>query len=781
MKKPDIPANEQSRLEALHALNLLDSPPEERFDRITRNAVRMFGVEVAAVSLVDSEREWFKSIEGAEIRQGDRETSFCAHTILEEDILVVEDATKDTRFKNNPKVAHGLRFYAGVPLHTIAGEKVGSFCIRDTRPRRLNAEKRQSLRDFAAWAETELNAGQRREALDESRAYWHQLHSVLLYAPVPTILYAEDGEVLLLSETWTKISGYKAEEIPTLQEWCRKAYGRSCHNSPPESFGEPYTQRGRHFDGEYTVHTKNGEQRVWEFYTTALGHLPDGRRFSNSVALDVTESRQQQNELQRLHEEWRETFDAVSDPITVMDTEYRIVRVNQAMADLLQKDREDLIGQKCFHLMHELDHPPENCPHQQMCCDAAFHTEEVYISALAGEFLVSVSPIRDTLGRITGAVHVAKDITQLKQTQRELERMAQFAQLNPAPVFQVDRRGKVIRVNRAAQEVILSESEVSELKEVCPAFLKLENLEKALNEDTLPQQEVKLSDGRQLLLTYRATVDKQYVNIYSAEISELKKAQKALNEAKNEAQAANKAKTEFLANMSHELRTPLNSVIGFADLLKEKTIGDLNDKQIHYLENISKSARHLLDLLNDVLDLSKIEANKMTTEYANVDITSFLESTVDMLQQKASEHALDMKLDISEELNGRTIRTDERKLRQIMLNLLSNATKFTPDGGSLTVSADTLTVGSNQNTGAQEYLRISVTDTGVGIPAKDQQHIFERFSQLDTGSVREYQGTGLGLALTQRLVETLGGSIFVESEGEGKGATFTFQIPMAEQ
>ena len=587
-------------------------------------------------------------------------------------MLIVENTTKDPRFSDNPKVVQGgLRFYAGVPLQAAEGENIGSLCIRDTRPRRLNDAKRESLRDLAKWAQFELNAGQCERALELSRERWHQLHDAITKAPVSTILHSEDGQILLVSETWTALSGYTLKEIPDIETWRRKSSAKSYSKTDAKLFpAEAYTGQERYHAGEFIIQTKNGQQQIWDFHTSPLGSLPDGRSFAKTVALDVTAERQREEELQQRSEEWRNTFDAIPDPVTIMDKDFRIVQANQAMLECLQKSSEEIVGKLCHELVHGKCDPPDICPHSKLQQDEQHHFAEMEIGNFGGTFLVSVAPLFDNNGEIRGAVHIAKDITELKQTQT------------------------------------------------------------------------------------------------------------ALTEAKNEAQAANQAKTEFLANMSHELRTPLNSVIGFGDLLKEKTFGDLNEKQTKYVENITKSARHLLDLLNDVLDLSKIEADKMTLNHTKIEIKPFLENTVDMLQQKAVEHGLQMHLDIAEEIAALSIRADERKLRQVMFNLLSNATKFTPDGGSITVTADSIQAKTHEGESARKMLRISVADTGVGITPENQEHIFERFSQLESGEDRQYQGTGLGLALTKRLVELHDGCIFVESKGEGKGTTFTFQIPL---
>jgi signal transduction histidine kinase len=231
-------------------------------------------------------------------------------------------------------------------------------------------------------------------------------------------------------------------------------------------------------------------------------------------------------------------------------------------------------------------------------------------------------------------------------------------------------------------------------------------------------------------------------------------------------EAANRHKSEFLANVSHELRTPLNAIIGFSEVLGERMFGELNEKQAEYTEDILSSGRHLLSLINDILDLSKIEAGRMELEVTAFYLPDAIENALLLIRERASRHGIKLDRVIGDRLGDFT--GDERKIKQILVNLLSNAVKFTPEGGQIKVDA---------SVGDSEVI-VSVTDTGIGIAKKDQEAIFEEFRQASGNYAQKREGTGLGLTLTRKFVELHGGRIWVESE-LGKGSTFTFTLPMS--
>jgi signal transduction histidine kinase len=229
-------------------------------------------------------------------------------------------------------------------------------------------------------------------------------------------------------------------------------------------------------------------------------------------------------------------------------------------------------------------------------------------------------------------------------------------------------------------------------------------------------------------------------------------------------EVASQHKSEFLANMSHELRTPLNAIIGFSEVLSEGMFGDINEKQTEYLGDILESGQHLLSLINDILNLSKIEAGRMELEPAEFDLPSAIENALILVRERASRRGIALQRAIDERLG--MIRADERKVKQVLLNLLSNALKFTPEGGRIEVRAGIVD-------GTAE---VSVTDTGVGIAPEDQEAVFEEFRQVG-GAEKKAEGTGLGLTLSRKFVALHGGRIWLKSQ-VGVGSTFTFTLPL---
>ena len=442
-------------------------------------------------------------------------------------------------------------------------------------------------------------------------------------------------------------------------------------------------------------------------------------------------------QVRQAENEWKRTFDAIIDPIMILDKGHKILKANKAMADKLGVTPAGAEGLTCYKEVHGRDEPIPLCPHAESLLDGKTHTAEVYEERIGGHFLISSSPLYTPDGALYGAVHYARDITERKQMELKLREYADTLE------------GKV-RV-RTKQLVVINE--------------ELQSLNREL---------------------------------------ELRKQES--DEAKQQAEEATRAKSDFLANMSHELRTPLNSILGFSELMLNGVVGEITGKQREAVEYILSSGKHLISLINDILDLSKVEAGKLELELRAFPLGESLNASLVMLREKAMKHGIALSLDIAPEADVQ-IEADERKLKQVMYNLLSNAVKFTPDNGSVHVharkvsSSEFLVSSKEQENKGQRpepvlvsgpelktenleletgnLIEISVEDTGIGIKNEDLNKLFQPFSQLESAYSKKFEGTGLGLALTKKLVELHGGRIWVKSEF-GKGSKFSFMIPTAQ-
>ena len=379
---------------------------------------------------------------------------------------------------------------------------------------------------------------------------------------------------------------------------------------------------------------------------------------------------------------------------------------------------------------------------------------------------------------IKSFLHASKDLQKSEEKYRELVEYANSI------ILRMDTEGNVTFLNRFAQDFFGYRQEElvgrSVIGTIVPAAdtsgknLKLMIEDIMLNPDRYinNENENMLHNGKRAWIawTNRPILDRQgrlkEVLCIGNDITRLKEAENEIVIAKEAAESASKAKSAFLANMSHELRTPLNAVIGFSESLLEGVAGETNEKQKEYAGYILESGKHLLSLINDVLDLSKVEAGKMELELSDFDLKLLLKKSFTFIAEKAMKHGIVLSDDIKDDVE--IVNADERKVKQVVYNILSNAIKFTPDGGKIGINAEKI----NAN-----EIRICVWDTGIGIEEKDNAKIFAEFEQIDSEYSRKYAGTGLGMPLSKKFVELHGGKMWFESDGQNKGSRFYFTLP----
>lgn len=529
-----------------------------------------------------------------------------------------------------------------------------------------------------------------------------------------------------------------------------------------------------------------------------IEHLTD-------VATQTTELVRIQSEALRQSElKFRSVTQSASDAIVSADAEGRIISWNRGARAIFGYQDDEIIGKPVTTLMP--DQYRELCDGGQRRMRAAEKphligsTRELHGLRRDG----TTFPLELSLSGWEAAgqrffTAIIRDVTERKRAEEAQRRLGAILEATTDLVGIADKDGHTLYLNRAGRSMI-GIDDAEDISQSTIAQYHPEPVARRIVEEALPQAlrhgawagETALltRDGReipvsQVILAHKApsgTVE--FYSTIARDITERKRAERELEAltvslehkvqertaelqtARDQAVMATRHKSEFLASMSHELRTPLNAVIGFSEVLLERMFGDLNDKQEEYLQDIYSSGRHLLALINDILDLSKIEAGRIELELNAFHLPSTIESAIAFVRERAVRHRLTLTTDIDTRLGE--CHADERKIKQVLLNLLSNAIKFTPDGGAVRVTAKL----------ADTAVEIAVTDTGVGITPEDQRKIFEEFYRAKGDHVTKREGTGLGLSLAKKFVELHGGGISVTST-VGKGSTFTFTIPLA--
>jgi PAS domain S-box-containing protein len=425
--------------------------------------------------------------------------------------------------------------------------------------------------------------------------------------------------------------------------------------------------------------------------------------------------------------------------------------------------------------------------------------------------VVSITALRDAHDAIIGYLLIGTDNTARKQIEEERKKLDQrlrdqhfytrsLIESNIDALMTTDPRGIITDVNKQMESLTgCTRDELigAPFKNYFTDSARAEaGISRVLNEGKVTNYELtaRARDGKETVVSYNATTfhdrDRSLQGVFAAarDVTELKRYEQTLQQKNVELEDASRMKSEFLANMSHELRTPLNAIIGFSEVLRDGLMGEMTDQQRGFTNDIFNSGKHLLSLINDILDLSKVEAGKMTLDLEPVAIAPLCANSLSIIREKAATRRIRLTMDAADVLGS--VQADPRKMKQILYNLLSNAVKFTVDGGQVSLCAARVTrrevgqltgpwAGRNfplADSTFADFLKISVTDDGIGITAEGLQRLFRPFSQIDSGLARKFQGTGLGLAMVKLLAELHCGAVAVES-AVGKGSCFSVWLP----
>lgn len=622
--------------------------------------------------------------------------------------------------------------------------------------------------------------------------------------PHPILLIDSENRIESLNQAATELIKYAALPV---KEKKRRARTRAAgsKNESPEPIEKSTIGRGvgdlwpwlrplvdefrqsERDTGMSTVSVLLGrQQHYFSVILTRSKDLHGDQANCIAILFDITQLQETENALRESEHLYRALFDNAGDAIFFYDLAGQILEVNRVACERLGYPREELLRLNIADLNASAFamEIPERLELVRQTGTAVFVTEHRCRDGRAIDVEVNAQ-LFDYHGQ-PAVLSIARDITDRKKNEQAFreseERYRQLVEYSTDVIYRTDADGRFTYVNPMTERLFgFDESEIlgrgyltlvhPDEKEKVRDFYLRQDREKITNTYfefsclTKNGRRIWIAQNVQLLLNEGRRTGFQAI---ARDISAQKEQETEVLHAKETAESASRAKSEFLANMSHELRTPLNSIIGFSEIMEAEMGGKLSEKQRWYSHNIKKAGKHLLRLIDDILDLSKVEAGKMDLQRGVVSLAELMESAMVMFRERVLKHHITLNLDFQPEIVALRIFADERKIKQILYNLLSNAVKFTPDGGEITLRA------AQRGTD----LIVSVIDTGIGIRREDQARIFEEFEQVKNATVRDQRGTGLGLAVTKKLVELHGGQIQVSSDGEGKGSIFTFSMPL---
>lgn len=846
--------NESERIKALRELNLLDTDAEERYDRLTRLLKQSLGTPIVLISLVDAERQWFKSKIGIDVQQTSRDISFCDHAIESDDLMIVQDARHDNRFKDNPLVVAEpkIRFYAGYPLKTPSGYRVGTLCAIDFEPKSLSAQEQQTFRDIGQLVESELAVDSPRRFMDlvrnSRRATSEPIEAVNTKQPLYMRWFTSKVTAVtlsmmvfflcfMLSVVWqenqqqvetqrihreavelaSNIRGKLETELNSRLHLTKGLAGLVVANEriDEEAFQQFATELGRNLSSVSSLQlAPDGVvKHVWPYeqHKKAIGH-------------DLLADPKRKVEAQKAIEE-RAVW--LAGPLNLIQGgvgligRYPVFLENDSGEEVfwgfstILLDFERFIAEtgiatsngKFEIAVRGIDSEGEFKP--------AFYGDSVVFNSLltsaeitlpAGQWQVGVRLTEPLVASqvwkmalilislltaigIFGLLRLpARFNRAVEQTSQALEqsevRFRDAIEALPDGFVIFDKQDRLLACNSKYRDIYDKTGNI-----IAPGrtfydmtrdgyqsgqFKNSEGDDEAsfvarrLKEHRNSQlaSEIQLADGRWIRQTERPIRGGGTVGL-RVDITESKIKERELATAKEVAEQASHSKSQFLATVSHEVRTPMNVILGLLDILKSSE--NLSSKEKDYAITAHQSADHLLHLLNEILDISKVEAGKLSLDKTEFNILEVIRNVCSLSQTKAEDKGISLKVEL-DDFEFPMVEGDERRLQQILLNLLSNAIKFT-DQGWVKVTAKQSRVSDEQCN-----ITVEVEDTGIGFSANEAKMLFKPFSQIDSSAARKHEGTGLGLAITRELTQLMGGQITAEGF-KNQGAAFTLKVP----
>lgn len=786
---PALPADEPERLAALLRYNVLDTPAEEEFDDFTKLAAQLCGTPIALISLIDASRQWFKSRVGLDAQETPREIAFCAHAIHQRDIFEVPNALEDPRFCSNPLVteAPDIRFYAGAPLITSDGFALGTLCVIDQTPHHLSAAQREALARLGRQVVRQLEL--RRSAAEQARLAALQ-QAIVSNAGVAMLTTDCQGRILSINQAAGQLLDYPPQALDgqaiqhclhRLDELQQRA--RQLGLPPDAELLEALVAKARLDEREqleWHYRRRDGSQVLVMLSVSAIRPQPGELLGYLFIAHDLLQREQIQLRLQhlaaqlpgvvyqyRLRADGSSCFPYASAGIGAIYgvTPEQVRETAEAAFAVLHPDDLDAIRASILQSAAEL---------------SLWHIEYRVLHPDKGLIWVEgrATPERQADGGVLWHGFI-NDISARKAEQLELGNQQEInrrllANLSEA-VLVCDRDGQLTVFNDTArvwygvpqelagqmptnwaQRYLLSDADTQ--LSVCP---EERPLLRALAGEHIRNQE------------YCIVLPGQPVRFIAVNADPLHAADGSLIGAVailhdiTEHKRIEQLQRDFVSTISHELRTPLTSISGALGLVNGGALGAVPAAMASMLEIAQHNSLRLSLLINDLLDIDKLIAGKMTFDLQPHAVLPLLQEALRSNQTYAEQHQVSyQQLEGEPELAGAQAYVDPLRLHQVLANFLSNACKFSPAGATVELSLER----------RAESLRVSVRDYGDGIPLDFQARIFQKFSQADASSTRQKGGTGLGLAISKELIERMNGQIGFDSHA-GQGTCFWFELP----